>query len=70
MNGASHDNKSHEVEVLNLTNELSSLKNELLELQQAEKKYQTEIEISSKNYLNIQKELQEQKEKNNVSSST
>ncbi|XP_072388598.1 uncharacterized protein alt isoform X10 [Diabrotica undecimpunctata] len=64
------DNKNkHEVEILNLSNELSSTRNELSskieELQQNERKYKTELETSNKKYQLIQKELDEQKTKNN-----
>uniref|UniRef100_A0A6P7G1Z9 Ribosome-binding protein 1 isoform X2 n=1 Tax=Diabrotica virgifera virgifera TaxID=50390 RepID=A0A6P7G1Z9_DIAVI len=59
----------HEVEILNLSNELSSTRNELSskieELQQNERKYKTELETSNKKYQLIQKELEEQKTKNN-----
>ncbi|CAH1280292.1 unnamed protein product [Diabrotica balteata] len=59
----------HEVEILNLSNELSSTRNELSskieELQQNERKYKTELETSNKKYQLIQKELDEQKTKNN-----
>ncbi|XP_050505576.1 ribosome-binding protein 1-like isoform X9 [Diabrotica virgifera virgifera] len=63
----------HEVEILNLSNELSSTRNELSskieELQQNERKYKTELETSNKKYQLIQKELEEQKTKNNQLSS-
>ncbi|CAH1280293.1 unnamed protein product [Diabrotica balteata] len=63
----------HEVEILNLSNELSSTRNELSskieELQQNERKYKTELETSNKKYQLIQKELDEQKTKNNKLSS-
>ncbi|XP_056636447.1 kinectin-like isoform X9 [Diorhabda sublineata] len=59
----------HEVEIRNLSNELSSTRNELSsrieELQQTEKKYRTELETSNKKYIIAQKELEEQKAKNN-----
>ncbi|KAJ8944172.1 hypothetical protein NQ314_009534 [Rhamnusium bicolor] len=69
VNGSSKDNKAHEVEILNLTNELSSVRNELssinTELQQTERRYKTELENSDKKYNKIQRELEEQKAKNN-----
>ncbi|XP_018576892.1 ribosome-binding protein 1 isoform X3 [Anoplophora glabripennis] len=69
VNGSSEESKAQEVEILNLTNELSSVKNELstvrFELQQSETRYKTELESSNKKYSTIQVELEEQKKKNN-----
>lgn len=71
VNGSSEESKAQEVEILNLTNELSSVKNELSsvrsELQQTETRYKTELESSNKKYSTVQVELEEQKKKNNVS---
>ncbi|CAG9860393.1 unnamed protein product [Phyllotreta striolata] len=64
----SEGKNNQEVEILNLSNELSSTRNELSsrieELQQTEKKYKTELESSNKKYSLAQKELEEQKTKN------
>ncbi|XP_030763526.1 ribosome-binding protein 1 isoform X6 [Sitophilus oryzae] len=69
MNGSSDDNKAHEVKMLNLTNELSSVKSELSSVNQrfheAEKQYQTELKTSSDCCSQLQSELEEQKNKNN-----
>ncbi|KAJ8925632.1 hypothetical protein NQ315_009477 [Exocentrus adspersus] len=69
VNGSSEANKAQEVEILNLTNELSSVKNELssisIQLQQTETKYKSELENSHRNCSKIQAELEEQKKKNN-----
>lgn len=71
VNGSSEESKAQVVEILNLTNELSSVKSELtsikLELQQTETRYKSELENSDKEYTTIQAELEEQKKKNNVS---
>ncbi|XP_030763527.1 kinectin isoform X7 [Sitophilus oryzae] len=73
MNGSSDDNKAHEVKMLNLTNELSSVKSELSSVNQrfheAEKQYQTELKTSSDCCSQLQSELEEQKNKNNKLSS-
>lgn len=70
-NGTVEDSKSYEVKILNLSNELSSVKNELNsmknELQRTESKYKTELDSYGKIREAIQKELDEQKTKNNVS---
>lgn len=70
-NGAVEENKNYEVKILNLSNELSSVKSELHavrnELQRTEKKYKSELDSYSKNGEALQKELDEQKTKNNVS---
>lgn len=58
-------NNNREVEILNLSNELSSTRIELTsrieELQQIEKKYKIELETSNKKYLMVQKDLADQK---------
>lgn len=70
-NGAVEENKNYEVKILNLSNELSSVKSELNsvrnELQSTEKKYKSDLDTYSKNREALQKELDEQKAKNNVS---
>nr|CAH7768422.1 unnamed protein product [Callosobruchus chinensis] len=63
------DDEQREVEFLNLTNELSSIKNELSsvksELQLREKKFNAELESTMRNCDQLQKELDDQKAKNN-----
>lgn len=58
------NNKMKEIEVLNLQNELSSLR---AHLQQKESQLNTELEKSKKNITELQNELQEQRNKNDVS---
>ncbi|XP_066263175.1 ribosome-binding protein 1 isoform X2 [Euwallacea similis] len=68
INGSSEENKEHEVKVLNLTNELSSVKSELNSVNQnfreAEIKYNSDITTSQEMYDQLKKELEEQKNKN------
>lgn len=65
------ETKNYENQILTLNNELSSAKNEWNSmknaLQSIENKYQTELESVTKIRDSIQKELEEQKLKNNVS---
>ncbi|CAH1127676.1 unnamed protein product [Ceutorhynchus assimilis] len=68
INGSSEESKIHEVKVLNLTNELSSVKSELTSVSQslldAERQYKTEICVSQEKYNQLKNELEEQKNKN------
>lgn len=70
-NGAVEEHKNYEVKILNLSNELSSVKSELNsvrnELQRTEKKYKSDLDSCGRNREVLQKELDEQKAKNNVS---
>ncbi|VEN59323.1 unnamed protein product [Callosobruchus maculatus] len=63
------DDEQREVAFLNLTNELSSIKNELSsvksELELKEKKFTAELESTTRNCNQLQKELDDQKAKNN-----
>lgn len=61
INGSREINKAHQIEVLNLKNELESLKSELQQSQ--------EIAAATLNdtIKKLENELQEQKSKNNVS---
>ncbi|XP_031328819.1 kinectin-like [Photinus pyralis] len=61
-NGLAQENQHHKEELLNLHNELSSAK---LELQFVEKKYVTDLDESKNVVFRLQKELDEQKVKNN-----
>ncbi|KAJ8977644.1 hypothetical protein NQ317_003622 [Molorchus minor] len=69
VNGSSQESKEYEIQILNLTNKLSSVSSELssykTEVQQMEKKYKAELENSNKKYNKIEYELEEQKVKNN-----
>lgn len=70
-NGAVEDNKGYEIKILNLTNELSSVNSELSsmknQLQNTQKEYKIQLESYNKVQETLQKELEEQKVKNNVS---
>lgn len=61
-NGVAQENRHHKEELLNLHNELSSVK---LELQFVESKYVTDLDASKDTVLQLQTELDEQKIKNN-----
>ncbi|KAK5647613.1 hypothetical protein RI129_002505 [Pyrocoelia pectoralis] len=61
-NGVAQENQHHKEELLNLHNELSSVK---LELQFVESKYGTDLDASKNTVLQLQTELDEQKIKNN-----
>ncbi|CAH1116950.1 unnamed protein product [Phaedon cochleariae] len=69
LNHSAEGKQVHEVEVLNLTNELASKKSELstkiTEWQQTERKYKADLETTRSNYQKIQQDLEEQKAKNN-----
>lgn len=70
-NGAVQDNKAYEVQILNLNNELSFVKNELnsvrTELQVTENKYKRDLDHYVKVRDAMQQELEERKVKNDVS---
>lgn len=65
------ESKNYQVKIRNLDNELTSVKNELNslrgDLQKNKDKYKTELDNNSKICEALQKELDEQKDKNNVS---
>lgn len=61
VSGSIERNKVHQVELLNLRNELTSVRSQL---KQAEEKYATEVSTTVKQ---LEKELDLQKIKNNVS---
>ena len=63
-NSSVEENKAHKVEILNLRNELTSVKTQL---QQTEKKYVAELDATKKTVSGLQNELDEQRTKNNVS---
>lgn len=71
MNGSSEESKEHEVKVLNLTNELSSVKSNLSSVNQAlldaERQFETNLNSTEEKYRQLSVELEEQKQKNNVS---
>ncbi|XP_076259134.1 uncharacterized protein LOC143195656 isoform X10 [Rhynchophorus ferrugineus] len=68
-NGSADVSKAHEVQLLNLTNELTSVKSELSstteKFHEAERQYQTELKTSADNYAKLKMELSEQLNKNN-----
>lgn len=63
QNGSAEESKLHQIELLNLHNELSSVK---LLLQQSEIRFAEELDLTVEG---LRRELQEQKVKNNVSTS-
>lgn len=78
MNGSRQENKQHEVEILNLHNELSSVKTQLHQVEKQSEselkaandlaeKLQKEMEDLRRKYQEEKTKLEEQKMKNNVS---
>lgn len=61
VSGSIERNKAHQVELLNVRNELTSVRSQL---KQAEEKYATEVSATIKQ---LENELDQQKMKNNVS---
>lgn len=64
VNGLAQENQIHKAELLNLDNELSSVKSEL---QFVQSKYSADMNASKNMVKQLQTELDEQKTKNNVS---
>lgn len=67
MNGTSEESKAHKIELLNLTNELSSVKSDKQTWQQKASKFESELIASNEKCVKLHAELEEQKIKNNVS---
>ncbi|KAL1512473.1 hypothetical protein ABEB36_002058 [Hypothenemus hampei] len=69
LNGSSDAHKEHEMEILNLTNELSSVKSELKSVNQTfveiKQQYQDQLTVSQEKYNQLKIELDEQQNKNN-----
>lgn len=63
-NGTIEQNKLHQVERLNLQNEITSLRSQL---QQAETKHAQEVQTVRNTIINLEANLTEQKNKNDVS---
>lgn len=63
-NGLAKEDQSHKEELLNLQNELSSVKSEL---QHEKIKYTAELNASKTSLNQLEQDLNEQKNKNNVS---
>ena len=61
-NGNVEENKAHKLEIMNLHNELDSLRTQ----KQQVDTLNTELENSKQSLSKLQKELEEQREKNNV----
>lgn len=72
LNGSSEETKVHEVNILNLTNELTSVRNELNSVNQklleVETEYQKELSAALEHCSAMKVQLEEQKVKNDVSS--
>ncbi|XP_060523258.1 ribosome-binding protein 1-like isoform X2 [Cylas formicarius] len=69
INGSTEESKAQEIKVLNLTNDLSSIRNELssatLKFKEAEQNYKAELALSDQKLNKLHSEMEEQKQKNN-----
>lgn len=71
LNGSSEETKEHEVKILNLSNELTSVRNELnsanQKLLEVEGQYKKELSATLEKCQAMNVELEQQKVKNDVS---